>query len=140
MQVNRWFSKIIILLLIVSKTKEELLLLKIAEVKDKFIPQSVFRYTSVTADPLNVTNTSQVLDNIQAESVFVRFIFRTIDIVVNHCVGLCGTQKDMFLIEQLSSFLLFCLHIFQSGEFSVKVFQIFTFYFQEVTVKLQTQP
>ncbi|KAF5303786.1 hypothetical protein FQR65_LT08121 [Abscondita terminalis] len=116
--VNRWLGKILSLLLIVSQIKEELLLLKIMEIHTDFVPRSVFRNVMTTSDPLNVRNTSEFFNDIFPEEIFVRYIFRVIDIAIEKCVDVVNTQssqEELFLIEQTSSFLLFCMHIFQSG-------------------------
>ncbi|KAK4875471.1 hypothetical protein RN001_011893 [Aquatica leii] len=116
--VNRWLGKILSLLLIVSQVKEELLLLKIMEVHSDFAPRSVFRNVITTSDPLNVSNTNEFFNDMFPEIIFVRYIFRVIDIAVEKCVDIVNsqsTQEELFLIEQTSSFLLFCMHIFQSG-------------------------
>ncbi|KAF5273906.1 hypothetical protein FQA39_LY01021 [Lamprigera yunnana] len=116
--VNRWLGKILSLLLIVLQVKEELFLLKIMEVHLEFSPRSVFRNVKTTFDPLNVSNGSNIFNDMFPEIIFVRYIFRIIDIAVEKCVEIINiptTQEEIFLIEQSSSFLLFCMHIFQSG-------------------------
>lgn len=95
------------------------------EIQSDFVPRSIFSNISTTADPLNVTNTTEFFNGIIPEVIFIRYIFRVIDIAVDKCVTVINNQ-DFFLIEQLSSFLMFCLNIFQSGnnciEFCVTIF------------------
>lgn len=105
----------LILLLILGQIKEEFLLLKMAELQADFDPACIFANISFTPDPLNVTAYSNFLDGLSPQLIFVRFIFRTIEIAIQRCLHIAQNEEDGFLVEQLSLFLMCCLYILQSG-------------------------
>ncbi|KAJ8914559.1 hypothetical protein NQ315_010023 [Exocentrus adspersus] len=111
---NRWLSKILILLLILTPLKEDVLLAKINKLKSEFSPKSIFDNVATKADPLNVNNNADTFGKIPAELIFIRFIFRVASLTSKQCLG-GRREKNNFLIEQFSSFLMHCLYIFQSG-------------------------
>lgn len=90
------------------------------EVQSEFSPSSVFQNISTTADPLNVTSTTDFFNGILPEIIFVRYLFRVINTVISRCVEIIGNGEDLFIVEQFSSFLMFCLHILQSGRELIK--------------------
>uniref|UniRef100_A0A1Y1K0T3 Huntingtin n=1 Tax=Photinus pyralis TaxID=7054 RepID=A0A1Y1K0T3_PHOPY len=117
-QVIRWLGKTLTLFLVILQVKEELLLLKIVETQTDYAPLSVFSNVTTTSDPLNVSNTISLFSDMSPEAVFVRYIFRIIDLAIDRCTEVINsecTQVELFLLEEISSFLLVCTHIFQSG-------------------------
>lgn len=113
----------IVLLLIVTQVKEDILILKIMETQGKFSLQSVCEHAFATTDPLNVVNASNYLEQLSPEVIFVRYIFRVIEIATDKCLQVARNEEDDFIVEELSIFLMHCLNIFQSGRFSL--FEIF---------------
>lgn len=96
--------------------KEDVLILKIMETQEQYDPASIFHTIKTTADPLNVTNTSSVLEQVAPEVIFVLYIFRVIEVTVEQCVIAVRTDVNCdYLVELLSMFLMHCLHIFESG-------------------------
>lgn len=122
---NRWLSKIIILFLIVSQIKEEVLILKILETQAQFSLQSIFEHAPATSDPLNVVNTATYLEHLSPEVIFVRYIFRVIEIATEKCLLVARNDGDgNFVVEALSLFLMHCMNVFQSGK-SLKIILVF---------------
>lgn len=112
----RWLSKILIILLILTPLKEDTLLAKINKLKSEFSPSSIFENAVTKADPLNVNNNADTFDKIQAELIFIRFIFRVVSLTSKQCLIAVRNKENDFLVEQFSSFLMHCLYIFQSGK------------------------
>ncbi|XP_018571399.1 huntingtin [Anoplophora glabripennis] len=112
---NRWLSKILIILLILTPLKEDTLLAKINRLKSEFSPNSIFENVVTKADPLNVNNNADTFEKIPAELIFIRFIFRVISLTSKQCLVTVRSKENNFLIEQFSCFLMHCLYIFQSG-------------------------
>ncbi|CAH0556043.1 unnamed protein product [Brassicogethes aeneus] len=112
---SRWLSKIIILLLILSPLKEEVLISKISNLKANFSPFSIFENVVTTVDPLHVVNSESVFQKLSPEVIFVKFVFRVIHLISEECIHIAKNDKNDFLIKQFSVFLIYCLHIFQSG-------------------------
>lgn len=110
--VNRWLSKILTLLLVISHTKEELLLVKIMEMQSEFMPHSIFRNVSTVVDPLHVTNNTAVFSGIDPKIIFVRFFFRVVAVAADRTRGM---PTESFLFDLLSTFLTFSLHLLQTG-------------------------
>lgn len=86
------------------------------ETQTKFSLQSVFEHAPATSDPLNVVNTSSYLEQLSPEVIFVRYIFRVIEIATERCLMVARNEDDDFIVEELSMFLMHCLYVFQSGE------------------------
>lgn len=105
----------ILLLLIISPLKEEVLLAKINSIKSEFSPGSIFENFTVTADPLNVYNNANVFQNISEEAIIARMIFRVVSIASTE-ISRNGPNSDAFFVSLFSTFLMYCSHIFQSGK------------------------
>uniref|UniRef100_A0A6P7F8J4 Huntingtin-like n=1 Tax=Diabrotica virgifera virgifera TaxID=50390 RepID=A0A6P7F8J4_DIAVI len=110
-----WFSKILILLLLIIPLKEEALLVKINKLKAEFPPAIIFENVTPKADPLNVYNNAETFQNISAEIILIRYLFRILNLVSKRCVMAIKRQEKGFIFEQLFGFLLHCLYMFQSG-------------------------
>lgn len=96
--------------------KEDALILKIMETQEEYPPASIFYNVKTTADPLNVTNTSSILEQVAPEVIFVVYIFRIIEVAAERCLNAVMMDEDCnYLVELLSIFLMHCLHIFESG-------------------------
>ena len=113
--VNCWLGKVIVLLLIVVQIKESVFLTKIYETLKDLPPVSVFRDIERASDPLNVTNVESCFKGMSPESVFIMFMFRIIDIVLERCLHIAHKEQNIFLVKQLSQFLMISIYIFQSG-------------------------
>ncbi|XP_017781525.1 PREDICTED: huntingtin [Nicrophorus vespilloides] len=113
----RYLGKVSILLLILSRMKEDKLLLRIADNQMEFAPESVYVHI-VEPDPLNVTKICDVLSHVQPEVVLLRFLFRIVHISLNKCVEIAQNQEHDFVVKQFSFFLMYCLYIFQSGNYT----------------------
>lgn len=113
--VNCWLGKVIVLLLIVVQIKESVFLAKIYETLKDLPPMSVFKDVECPSDPLNVTNVESCFKGMSPESVFIMFMFRIIDIVLERCLHIAHKEQNVFLVKQLSQFLMICIYIFQSG-------------------------
>lgn len=120
---NRWLAKILILLLILMPIKEETILLKIEELKSDFSPKTVFENVNTTADPLNVINSADTFQGIEPETILIRFIFRVLTNTSQYCLYLVKTNENEYLVEQISTFLMYCLYIFQSGKFFTNLWE-----------------
>nr|CAI5834824.1 unnamed protein product [Callosobruchus analis] len=116
MVFNNWLAKVQIFLNVLSPLKEDALLSKINKVKSEFSPASIFDNVITKADPLNVNNNADTFQNVPADLIFVRFLLRIISLSVRKCLEVIRDQEELFLVQQLSAFLLHCLYIFQSGE------------------------
>lgn len=116
MITNNWLAKTLILFLIVSQIKEDILILKIIETQAKFSLHSVFEHAPATSDPLNVVNTGSYLAQLSPEVIFVRYIFRVIEITTEKCLQIARNEDDNFLVEEFSMFLMHCMSVFQSGK------------------------
>lgn len=85
------------------------------ETQAQFALQSVFEHAQATTDPLNVVNASSYLEQLSPEVIFVRYIFRVVEIATEKCLKVVKDEEDRFLVEELSMFLMHCLNVFQSG-------------------------
>ncbi|CAH1155948.1 unnamed protein product [Phaedon cochleariae] len=112
---NNWLSKILIILLIVTPLREELLLSKINKLKSEFSPGSIFENVTTKADPLNVNNNADTFQKIPAELVFIRFLFRVVSVTSKMCLEVVRHEKETFIFDQSFGFLMHCLYIFQAG-------------------------
>lgn len=108
-------GKILILLLILSQVKEEGFLVKISEAKQEFGFKAICKHRTTIADPLNVTKIADFYDDLLPEIIFNRFIFQIIDVYVEKVVDIINNDKNDFIVKELMLFLIYCLHIFQSG-------------------------
>ncbi|XP_060528068.1 huntingtin [Cylas formicarius] len=114
--LDRWLSKIIILLFILTSLKEDDLLWNIDEVKAEFNPGSIFQKVPTTADPLNVHNNADVFNGISPEELVSRLYFRVASVVSGEILKRMTDGKvSDFLVSQLTVFLLCCSYTFQSG-------------------------
>lgn len=96
--------------------KEDALISKIMESQEEYPPASIFCNVKTTADPLNVTNTSNILEDVAPEVIFVLYIFRIVEVTAERCVNAVTADASCdYLVELLSIFLMHCLHIFESG-------------------------
>ncbi|CAG9829715.1 unnamed protein product [Diabrotica balteata] len=111
---NNWFSKILILFLLIIPLKEEALLVKINKLKSEFSPAIIFENVTTKADPLNVYNNAETFQNISAEIILIRYLFRILNLTSKRCVMEIKRQGKGFIFEQLFGFLLHCLYMFQS--------------------------
>lgn len=102
------------------QVKEEILLSKILETQEEFSPGSIFPGVKSNSDPLNVSNSTNFLERLAPEVIFVKYIFRIVEFVVQKCVILTKEQQDDYLVEIFSMFLMLLLHIFESGLFTTK--------------------
>lgn len=100
------------MLLILSAEKEDFLLGKIDFLKSEFDPESIFDDCVSTADPLNVSNSSDIFQNVSSIEILHRFLFRVINLTSRFCLE----HSEDFLVEELGIFLMFCIHLFQSGK------------------------
>ncbi|XP_045472991.1 huntingtin [Harmonia axyridis] len=112
---TRWMGRILTVLIILSPVKEEIILSKISLLKNNFIPNSVFENVVTTSDPLNVTNSADFFQYLTPEKILILFIFRTLSLATKKCILLVEDEEDAFFVEELSIFMMFCLHNFQSG-------------------------
>ncbi|XP_008191527.2 huntingtin [Tribolium castaneum] len=112
---TRRLAKILIGLLVLSPVKEESLIAKINELKAEFAPGSIFENCAPTADPLNVLNSVDIFREVAPEMIFVRFLFRVLNLASRFCVEVTRDGTNDFFIEEISIFLMYCIHIFQSG-------------------------
>lgn len=113
---SRWLTKILLISLILLPIKEDSLLAKIDELKGEFCPNSVFENINAIADPLNVTNNADMFDGVSAETILIRLIFRVLLNTSKISLLVVKTDENDFLIQQFSTFLMYCLYIFQSGK------------------------
>ncbi|KAL3269435.1 hypothetical protein HHI36_008505 [Cryptolaemus montrouzieri] len=112
---TRWMGKILSILIILSPVKEDIILTKISSSKNNFVPNSVFENIVITPDPLNVTNSADFFQHLSPEIILIRFIFRTLTLATKKCTLIVEEGEDTFFIRELSIFMMFCLHNFQSG-------------------------
>lgn len=110
-----WFSKIVILLLLIISLKEDTLLSKINRLKSEFSPSIIFENVKTKADPLNVYNNAETFQHISAELVFIKFILRILNVCSKLCILELNSKKNEFNVELLFGFLMHCLYMFQSG-------------------------
>ncbi|XP_044753476.1 huntingtin isoform X2 [Coccinella septempunctata] len=110
-----WMGRILTVLIILSPVKEDIILAKISALKNNFIPSSVFENIVVTPDPLNVTNSADFFQYLAPEKILILFIFRTLSLATKKCTLLVEEDEDVFFVKELSIFMMFCLHNFQSG-------------------------
>lgn len=119
--VNYWMGMVLTLSMTIAQVKEDVLLMRIAEVQSEFSVRSVFDVSpnEVTPDPLNVTNPTHLLDGVPASEIFARFIFRVVNIASEKCCGVFNEDGncDNYIFEQFSVFLVYCIHMFQSGSY-----------------------
>lgn len=108
----RRLGKILISLLILSAEKEDFLLGKINDLKSEFAPGSIFDNCVPTADPLNVLNSADIFQNVSSIKILHRFLFK----VINLASRCCLESSEDFFVEELGIFLMFCIHLFQSGK------------------------
>lgn len=109
-------GRILTVLTILSPVKEEVILSKISSLKNNFIPSSVFENVVITPDPLNVTNSADFFQYLSPEKILILFIFRTLSLATKKCTLLIEEEAHVFFVEELSIFMMFCLHNFQSGK------------------------
>lgn len=112
---NNWLSKIYIILLIVTPIQEDILLSKIDQLKSEFSVNSIYENVITKADPLNVYNNADTFGKIQAETIFIRMIFRVISLVAAKSWLVLKHEQKSFIVEQFTVFLLHCICLFQSG-------------------------
>lgn len=115
---SRWLGMIVSLLLLISQVKEDILLMKMNESKMEFAVRSIFRlHITEAPDPLNVSKVAHCLEEISSDEIFARFIFCTIDVIIDECLqvfykdGCC----ENYIFEQFSTFLMYCVHMCHSG-------------------------
>ncbi|XP_030750206.1 huntingtin isoform X2 [Sitophilus oryzae] len=113
--LNRWISRIILLLLLLSPLKEDDLHSIIRNSKAKFSPASVFENITTIADPLNVKNDAESFENISEEDIIARMIFRAITIISKEVLEALKNATNHFLVSQFNEFLMYCSHMLQSG-------------------------
>lgn len=123
MSYTRRLGKILIGLLIISAIKEDTLIAKINELKGEFAPGSIFENCVPTADPLNVLNSVDIFREVPPEMIFVRFLFRVLNLASRICFEMKNDGNDFF-IEEISIFLMYCIHIFQSGNLKFKTYSL----------------
>lgn len=103
----------------VTQVKEDVLLMRIGEVQSEFSPRSVLNvlFNDTSPDPLNVSNTTHLLDGIPPAEIFARFIFRVVIITSETCLATFNEEGNCenYIFEQFSVFLMYCVHMFQSG-------------------------
>lgn len=112
---TRWLSKVIILFFLLSSLKEDKLLSKIDSIKDKFCPGSIFENFTAHSDPLNVYCDTSPFQDMSADILVARLILRVIYLVIKVIAN--SDSSSTFLINQFSTFLLYCSHVFQSGQY-----------------------
>lgn len=118
--VNRWLGMVVSLMLLISQVKEEILLMRMSEVKSEFSVRSVFRIdVNEVPDPLNVSKVAHYLEDIPSEEIFARFIFQAIKITIDSCqqVFIENGNCDNFIFQQFSTFLMYCVHMCHSGNY-----------------------
>lgn len=116
--MNRWLGTIVSLMLLISQVKEDVLLMRIAEIKEEFSARSVFRLeVNEVPDPLNVSKVTHYLEDIPSEEIFARFIFRTVTIIVEKCLRVFEEEGhcENYIFQQFSTFLMYCVHMCHSG-------------------------
>lgn len=113
--INRWLSKLIISFIIITQVKEDALILKILETQSRFAPGCILNGVRVNTDPLNVSNSVNYLEKIPPEIIFVKYLFRVIDLIAARCVSIAKKEEQDYLVEAFSIFLMYCIHIFESG-------------------------
>lgn len=118
--VNRWLGMIISLMFLISQVKEEVLLMRINEIKSEFSVRSVFKLDlNDVSDPLNVSKVTHYLEEIPAEEIFARFIFQTLKTTINNCLQIFikDGNCDDYIFQQFSTFLMYCVHMCHSGKY-----------------------
>ncbi|XP_034944553.1 huntingtin [Chelonus insularis] len=127
---QRWLGMInIIFLVLITYTKEENMLARLSELRIYMTdlmhvldPPDTLSIIADTADPLNATNIESSL--FSPEQIFAIFIFRVISLSsekicsflksVDYCDNLIKSQKDRYVLQELSFFLQLCIQIFES--------------------------
>lgn len=66
-------------------------------------------------DPLNATAIVNLFHGIEPEVILVRLLLKTINTVSQKSLASFKIEEDSFLVEQLSTFMMCCVYIFQSG-------------------------
>lgn len=124
--MNYWLGMILTLSMPISQVKEDVLLMRIGEIQTEFAVRSVFDVITneLVLDPLNVTNPSHILNGISASEIFARFIFRVVNITSDKCIAIFNEEGhcNNYIFEQFSVFLMYCIHMFQSGKFQIYYF------------------
>lgn len=112
-------GKVLILLLILSQVKEEVFLAKILETKLEFGLKAICKHRTTNTDPLNVTKIADFYDRMQPEIIFNRFVFQTIEVYVERIVNVVRNEENNFIVKEFTLFLIYCLHIYQSGNINL---------------------
>ncbi|XP_022909585.2 huntingtin [Onthophagus taurus] len=112
--ISKYLGKNVIILLILTHIKEDVLLSKISEASSDFDPSSIFDHIETTPDPLNVINNINYFQRIQPEVAFVKLIFKILQVTSVNCVD----EFDEFLVEELFYFMVIVSYLMQSGNYS----------------------
>lgn len=118
--LSRWLGMVISLMLLISRVKEDVLLMRMNEAKTDFAVRTCFRLESCDVpDPLNVSKVARSLEDVGAEEIFARFIFHTVDVIIEKCLEIFYEDGhcENYIFEQFSTFLMFCVHMCHSGKF-----------------------
>nr|CAD7575629.1 unnamed protein product [Timema californicum] len=114
--VQRWLGMVLaVLSVLVAQGKEEVVLARLEEL-GLSVPSPEIIYQKESRDPLNATQSSARLP---PDQVLARMLLRVLGVVsseLHTCVLNPVSSEDWnYLHEQFSVFLLYCIHMFQSG-------------------------
>nr|CAD7204343.1 unnamed protein product [Timema douglasi] len=114
--VQRWLGMVLaVLSVLVAQGKEEVVLARLEEL-GLSVPSPEIIYQKESRDPLNATQSSARLP---PDHVLARMLLRVLGVVsseLHTCVLNPVSSEDWnYLHEQFSVFLLYCIHMFQSG-------------------------
>ncbi|XP_066998979.2 huntingtin [Anabrus simplex] len=113
---QRWLGMVLaVLLVLMSHGKEEVVLARLEELELTLPP------LGESVDPLNASATLQGWVRLPPEQVMARFLMRVLGVVssqiYNAVFSPLGSDDWLYLQEQFSHFLLYCIHMFESGSY-----------------------
>nr|CAD7591330.1 unnamed protein product [Timema genevievae] len=116
--VQRWLGMVLaVLSVLVAQGKEEVVLARLEEL-GLSVPSPEMIYQKESRDPLNATQSSARLP---PDQVLARMLLRVLGVVsseLHTCILNPVSGEDWnYLHEQFSVFLLYCIHMFQSGSY-----------------------
>lgn len=118
--MHRWIGSVLSILFTLSSVREDVLLYKLNSIRIDIPIRSIYTKLIQNYDPLNATSSSQSIHNIPPEEIFARFLFRVIHIICERLEKSPVNEQNDYLIEQFSTFLLFCIYMFERGKNSYK--------------------
>ncbi|KDR16213.1 huntingtin [Zootermopsis nevadensis] len=120
--MERWLGMVLaILLLLISLGKEEVVLARLEELELCLPPLGSLYRPAERHDPLNVAATIPKCKQLPPEQVMARFLMQVLGLVSNHIHGSVysplTSDETLYLQEQFSHFLLYCIYMFESGRY-----------------------